>query len=401
LSRWNDQRGRRLYHLFRGIAAIGLALLGFGFERTAAPTAAFTIAPSNPAAGVPVQLTDTSTGSPTSWKWDFGDGQTSTSPDPTHVYAAAGTYSLSLTAGSSGGQTVAAATVVVSEEGTLRLNASHSFEVTLEARDPRTGNTGTGRAIPQNDVFGYFTIPTLVPTSGPLVPEVFVKILDATAIGQNYWVFWGGLTDLDYTLRVTETSTGATKEYHNPVTGSPSCLGADTSGFGTSPTVTPSGVSPTATRTEVPPIFTFTPSQTPTRTPTTTPTRTTQAVVDVQLQALSWQWSFLAGEEISNDTNPAWADLNNDITLHVGRTYRFDVFNGNPQLDPPLSSHTFSGVSGIGLNGGPIAPGEHLTTQTITISSGMVGSYSFMCTDSACGTSSQHDQMGGRIIVSN
>jgi len=388
-----------LYDLLRGIAAVGLALLGFGFEPASAPTAAFTIAPTNPAAGVPMQMTDTSTGSPTSWRWDFGDGQTSTSPAPTHVYAAAGTYSVSLTAANGGGQSVATATVVVSEEDTLRLNARHSFEVTLEARDPRTGNTGTGRAIPQNDVFGYFTIPILVPTSGPLVPEVFVKILDATAIGQNYWVFWGGLTDLDYTLRVTETSTGVTKEYHNPVTGSPSCLGADTSGFGGSPTVTPSGTSPTATRT-VPPIFTFTPSLTPTRnpTPTPTPTPTALATVDVQLQALSWQWDFLSGTETSSDPN--WPGINT-ITLRVGRTYRFDVFNGNPLLDPPLSSHTFSGVSGIGLNGGAMAPGQHLATQTITITSGMVGSYSFMCTDSACGTSSQHDRMGGRIIVSN
>jgi len=389
-----------LHPILRVVAAIGFALAGFGFERAAAPAAAFTIQPTNPAAGVPVQLIDTSSGSPTSWKWDFGDGQTSTAPAPTHAYAVAGNYSVSLTVANATGQSVATATVVVSEEDTLRLVASHGFEVTLEARDPRTGNTGAGLAIPQNDVFGYFTIPTLVPTAGPLVPEVFVKILDATAIGQNYWVFWGGLTDLEYTLRVKETSTGSTKEYHNPVTGSPSCLGADTSGFGNLPTATPSGTTPTPTSTK-PPIFTFTPSQTPTRTATASPTPTTQAVVDVQLQALSWQWSFLAGQDISSDTNPAWANVNNDITLHVGRTYRFDIFNGNPILDPPLSSHTFSGIAGIGLNGGPIAPGQHLPTQAITITSGMVGSYSFMCTDSACGTSSQHDQMGGRIIVSN
>jgi PKD repeat protein len=365
---------------------MGLAVLGFGLERAGAPTASFTLQPSNPAAGSPVQFADTSGRSPTSWSWDFGDGQGSTSPSPNHVYAAAGTYAVSLTVGGASGQTVASTSVVVSQEDTLRLISSHRFDVTLEARDPETGNTGVGKAIPQSDAFGYFTIPTLVPTPGPLVPEVFVKILDATAIGQDYWVFWGGLTKLEYTLRVTQTSTGRTKQYHNPVTGSPACLGADTSGFGASPTVTPTGLPPTATRTKTPP------RPTSTRTPTSPP------VTDIRLQARSWQWDFLSGTEISSDPN--WPGLNK-ITLRVGRMYRFDVFNGNPDLDPPLASHTFSGVSAIGLKGGPLAPGQHLAPQTITISSGMVGTYSYACADSSCGTSSQHDQMHGRIIVTN
>ncbi len=372
-------------NLSKSVAALGLAFLGFGFETAAAPTASFTIQPSNPAAGVPVQFADSSAGSPSSWMWSFGDGQTSTSQSPAHVYAMAGVYPVSLTVGNAGGQTVTSASIVVSEENTLRLLASHGFEATLEARDPRTGNTGVGRAIPQNDLFGYFTIPTLVPTSGPLVPEVFVKILDATAIGQSYWVFWGGLTDFEYTLRVVETATGAAKEYHNPVTGSPSCLGADTSGFGVSATVTPTTHSPTATPTRTPPP------------PGSTPTPTPSAAIDVQLEARSYQWDFLAGPDISS--NPTWPGQNT-ITLRVGQRYRFDILNGNP-VDLELSSHSFSGISGLGLSGGAMSPGQHLMPQTITITSAMVGTYPYSCVDSSCGSSSQHDQMGGRIIVAN
>jgi plastocyanin len=132
----------------------------------------------------------------------------------------------------------------VAAEDTLVLlgAAGHAFELTLEATDPRTQNTGHGQAVPQNDVFGFFTIPALVPTApgSPLVPEVFVKMLDARAIGQDFWLFWGGLTDLTYTLTVRDTVRGTVKQYHNPVTDSLVCLGADTSGFaGAGGTTTP------------------------------------------------------------------------------------------------------------------------------------------------------------------
>jgi PKD repeat protein len=45
-----------------------------------------------------VAFTDASTNTPTSWLWDFGDGSQSTNQNPSHVYAAAGTYTVALTA---------------------------------------------------------------------------------------------------------------------------------------------------------------------------------------------------------------------------------------------------------------------------------------------------------------
>jgi PKD repeat protein len=61
-----------------------------------APAASFSYAPVVPPASTPVQFTDQSLNSPTSWFWNFGDLGTSTLQNPTHVYAAAGTYTVTL-----------------------------------------------------------------------------------------------------------------------------------------------------------------------------------------------------------------------------------------------------------------------------------------------------------------
>lgn len=109
----------------------------------------------------------------------------------------------------------------------LKLIATHSFSVQLSATDQRTGTAALGLAIPQNDIFGYFSLPEL--TGNPANPEVFVKILDGTSVNGKFWVFYGGLTDLAYTLTVTEDSTGKRKSYAKPA-GS-AAGGFDTSAF--------------------------------------------------------------------------------------------------------------------------------------------------------------------------
>lgn len=62
------------------------------------PAASFSYAPVVPPAQTPVQFTDQSLNSPTSWFWDFGDLGTSTLQNPTHVYVNAGTYTVTLIA---------------------------------------------------------------------------------------------------------------------------------------------------------------------------------------------------------------------------------------------------------------------------------------------------------------
>lgn len=47
-------------------------------------------------------------------------------------------------------------------------------------------------------------------------PEVPVKVIDGTAVNGKYWVFFGSLTSLAYTVEVTDTATGAFKSYSSP-----------------------------------------------------------------------------------------------------------------------------------------------------------------------------------------
>ena len=41
-------------------------------------------------------------------------------------------------------------------------------------------------------------------------------MLDGTPINGKHWVFYGALSSVEYTLRVTDTATGAVRTYTNP-----------------------------------------------------------------------------------------------------------------------------------------------------------------------------------------
>ncbi len=46
--------------------------------------------------------------------------------------------------------------------------------------------------------------------------ELLVKVLNACTIGGHFWVFAGGLTDVQVVITVTDTATGAARRYVNP-----------------------------------------------------------------------------------------------------------------------------------------------------------------------------------------
>jgi len=71
-----------------------------------APTANFTATSSAGAAPLAVAFDDLSTSVVTSWAWSFGDGNTSNEAEPHHVYADAGSYTVTLTATGPGGSDV-------------------------------------------------------------------------------------------------------------------------------------------------------------------------------------------------------------------------------------------------------------------------------------------------------
>ncbi len=81
------------------------------------PVADFSGTPTSGVLPLTVDFTDLSTGVADNWSWDFGDGGSSTAQNPSHTYAAAGTYTVSLTAGGPGGSTTETKVdyVVVSE----------------------------------------------------------------------------------------------------------------------------------------------------------------------------------------------------------------------------------------------------------------------------------------------
>ena len=222
------------------LATAGAALLAASFGSSVEGAGSVVLLPGNPVAGRPAVFTMGGSGLVGSgYRWEFGDGEASELPAPLHVYAEAGEYPVRLTVETPSGPVVLSKTVAVSSATTLSLNGGR-FDVSMTARDQRTERTGVGQAIPENDLFGYFSIPDL--TSQPDNPEMFVKILDARAVNGQFWVFYNGLTDLDVTLTVRENPTGIVKTYRKDP-GS-ACGGFDTSGFiggGGNPTATPPG----------------------------------------------------------------------------------------------------------------------------------------------------------------
>ena len=43
-----------------------------------------------------------------------------------------------------------------------------------------------------------------------------VKVLDARAVNGHWWVFYGSLSNVPFTLTVTDTATGTPRVYRNP-----------------------------------------------------------------------------------------------------------------------------------------------------------------------------------------
>ncbi|MDK2974175.1 MAG: hypothetical protein PWP08_546, partial [Methanofollis sp.] len=81
--------------------AVTVADSGSGSDT--APVAGFTANVTSGEAPLAVAFTDTSSGAPSAWSWTFGDGATSNEQHPVHIYTAAGTYTVGLTAANAAG----------------------------------------------------------------------------------------------------------------------------------------------------------------------------------------------------------------------------------------------------------------------------------------------------------
>jgi plastocyanin len=186
------------------------------------PVASFSFTPGVPVMGTTVTFTDTSTGSPTSWAWNFGDpasgsSNTSTLQNPTHVFAAAGTYTVTETATNAGGSNTATKSVTVSAGGpsvctpdaTTLCLVGGRFMVQMVWTKP-DNSSGDGNAVKLTDNSGYFWF------FDPTNIEAVMKVLNGCAIDNAYWVFLAGLTNVQVATTVTDTQTGAVYTNTNP-----------------------------------------------------------------------------------------------------------------------------------------------------------------------------------------
>jgi cyclophilin family peptidyl-prolyl cis-trans isomerase len=64
--------------------------------------------------------------------------------------------------------------------------------------------------------------------------DFFVQLQNQCGIDGHFWVFAEATTDVEYTLRVTDTQTGISKAYDNPL-GVAGGVVTDTQAFATCP----------------------------------------------------------------------------------------------------------------------------------------------------------------------
>ncbi len=84
------------------------------------------------------------------------------------------------------------------------------FQAQISWHDPRSGSTGFGFAENLTDESGYFWF------FRPGNAELVTKVLDGTTINGHYWVFFGGLTDVEFSLSVEDIAHHTGWSYHNP-----------------------------------------------------------------------------------------------------------------------------------------------------------------------------------------
>jgi uncharacterized protein YfaP (DUF2135 family) len=96
----------------------------------------------------------------------------------------------------------------VADATTLCLNSGR-FQARVAWRVPAQGTSGPGMAVPLTGDTGYFWF-----FSSNNI-ELVLKVVDGRAFNNAYWVFFGALSNVEYTITVTDTVTGAVKTYTN------------------------------------------------------------------------------------------------------------------------------------------------------------------------------------------
>ena len=106
--------------------------------------------------------------------------------------------------------------------------AQNRFRVQVSWRTTQ-GQTGAGKVIStktaESGVFWFFNSTKW---------ELLVNVVNGCSANNRYWVFAAATTNVQYTVRVTDTRTGAVKEYVH-AQGAPVLSVTDTNAFATCP----------------------------------------------------------------------------------------------------------------------------------------------------------------------
>ncbi|HVS01115.1 MAG TPA: hypothetical protein VMW27_31145, partial [Thermoanaerobaculia bacterium] len=84
------------------------------------------------------------------------------------------------------------------------------FEVEVAWHDTFHGTSGIATGVPLTEDSGYFWF------FGEDNLELVIKVLDGRSYNGKYWVFYGALSNVEYTIRVRHADSGAERIYHNP-----------------------------------------------------------------------------------------------------------------------------------------------------------------------------------------
>jgi len=101
-----------------------------------------------------------------------------------------------------------AGTGCVADANTLCLN-NDRFQVSVDFLTPQ-GDAGVGKAVELTGDTGYFWF------FNESNVELVIKVLDTCSFSNRFWVFAGGLTNVEVEITVVDTQAGATKIYTNP-----------------------------------------------------------------------------------------------------------------------------------------------------------------------------------------
>ena len=93
--------------------------------------------------------------------------------------------------------------------GSGQLCLGGRFCVDVRFTDPRNGQASAGTPVPITGDTGAFWF------FDPANLELVIKVLDGRAVNGHFWVFYGALSDVSYTITVTDTVTGSFRTYHN------------------------------------------------------------------------------------------------------------------------------------------------------------------------------------------